>query len=66
MPVFRREDGAAAFTGVEGPLIIETPETTVVVGPGSTAVSDTEGNLRIAIRSRQQSELQLEEKGARA
>ncbi len=39
-------------TRIEGPAIIETPITTVVVNPGDRAILDEYANLRMAIRAR--------------
>jgi len=45
----RERDGLAAGTVLAGPTIVESPDTTVVIPPGSTARADEFGNLIIAI-----------------
>ena len=34
---------------LRGPAVIEEPESTVVIGPGSAAVSDRDGNLMVTL-----------------
>jgi N-methylhydantoinase A/oxoprolinase/acetone carboxylase beta subunit len=48
VPVYRRE-GTESLDDTAGPLVVETPETTVVVGPGDAIRSDGDGNMRIRI-----------------
>jgi len=47
-------DRFALSTGkrLRGPAVIEEPESTVVIGPGSSAVIDRDGNLMASLANR--------------
>ena len=41
----------AAGKHLRGPAVIEEPESTVVIGPGSSAAIDRDGNLMVTLAS---------------